>query len=191
MEEETATYEPHRTEQNQVVGKKRPPWSMKSWSSSLTFRFVIVFVVVIGLLNLWKNVFSATAASLLPPPNMYCCCCCWLFCCWWYSCWCSNTRPFVFTEGSGPRGGREAKPKPTAWAKGAVGPPVNCCTMARKLVVSVLSRVVGVRLEARERRLMGLETRPSGFNWVGVVVVTVVASDTETWPAVGKLLLSW
>lgn len=57
---------------------------------------------------------------------------------------------------------------------------MNCCTMARKLVVSVLSRVVGVRLEARERRLMGLETRPSGLNWAGAaVVVTVVASETE------------
>lgn len=46
---------------------------------------------------------------------------------------------------------------------GADGPPVNCCTMARKLVVSVLSKVVGVRLEALDRLLIGLETRPSGF----------------------------
>lgn len=50
--------------------------------------------------------------------------------------------------------------------KGAVGPPVNCCTMARKFVVSVLSKVVGVRREARDRLLVGFETRPSGPNWV-------------------------
>ena len=55
-------------------------------------------------------------------------------------------------------------------AKGALGPPVNCCTMARKLVVSVLRRVVGVRREARERRRMGFATRPSGLRlwWVDV-----------------------
>lgn len=39
--------------------------------------------------------------------------------------------------------------------------PVNCCTMARKLVVSVLRRVVGAFLEARERRRGDLPTRPS------------------------------
>lgn len=88
--------------------------------------------------------------------------------------------------------GRDPNPKPrlgkpdAVGAKGAVGPPVNCCTMARKFVVSVLSRVVGVRLEARDRRRMGFETRPSGLNWVcsgglvvEMVVVTVVASETE------------
>lgn len=59
-------------------------------------------------------------------------------------------------------------------AKGALGPPVNCCTMARKLVVSVFRRVVGVRREARERRRMGFATRPSGLRWV---VVDVDAAD--------------
>ncbi|KAF7827122.1 Retrovirus-related Pol polyprotein from transposon TNT 1-94 [Senna tora] len=59
-------------------------------------------------------------------------------------------------------------------AKGAVGPPVNCCTMARKLVVSVLSRVVGVLREARERRRMGFATRPSGLRWPVVVDDVVV-----------------
>lgn len=48
-----------------------------------------------------------------------------------------------------------------AAAKGAIGPPVNCCTMARKLVVSVLSKVVGVRREARDLLRMGFDTRPS------------------------------
>lgn len=43
---------------------------------------------------------------------------------------------------------------------------MNCCTMARKFVVSVLSKVVGVRREARDRRLVGFETRPSGPIWV-------------------------
>ncbi|TKY47905.1 hypothetical protein E2542_SST29966 [Spatholobus suberectus] len=72
-------------------------------------------------------------------------------------------------------------------AKGALGPPVNCWTMARKFVVSVLSKVVGVRREARERRRVGLVTRPSGLKWVkpdelefgmsdeGLVAVTIVA----------------
>lgn len=79
--------------------------------------------------------------------------------------------------------------------KGALGPPVNCCTMARKFAVSVLSRVVGVRREARERLRAGLETRPSGLRWFAVglefpepsgvavlVVVTTVASETRSFP---------
>lgn len=74
--------------------------------------------------------------------------------------------------------GREGNPKPMRFgktcgandgfdAKGALGPPVNCWTMARKFVVSVFSRVVGVRREARERRRVGFATRPSGLKWVG------------------------
>ena len=70
--------------------------------------------------------------------------------------------------------GRDPNPKPTRFdkpddagdavgAKGALGPPVNCCTMARKFVVSVLSKVVGVRREARDRRRVGFATRPSGL----------------------------
>lgn len=73
--------------------------------------------------------------------------------------------------------GREGNPKPMRFGKtcgandgfdayGALGPPVNCWTMARKFVVSVLRRVVGVRREARERRRVGLATRPSGLKWV-------------------------
>jgi len=38
--------------------------------------------------------------------------------------------------------------------------------MARKFVVSVLSKVVGVRREARERRRVGFPTRPSAPKWV-------------------------
>lgn len=78
-------------------------------------------------------------------------------------------------------------------AKGAAGPPVNCCTMARKFVVSVLSKVVGFRREARDRRRVGFDTRPSGPKLVldvgglefivaaavAVVVVTVVDSENE------------
>lgn len=56
-----------------------------------------------------------------------------------------------------------------AAAKGAIGPPVNCCTMARKLVVSVFSKVVGVRLEARDLLLMGFDTLPSGPKLVAEV----------------------
>ncbi|KAF1868763.1 hypothetical protein Lal_00036201 [Lupinus albus] len=52
--------------------------------------------------------------------------------------------------------------------------------MARKLVVSVLSKVVGVRLEVLLRRLVGLDRRPSGVScggeWVVVVVVVVTVS---------------
>lgn len=52
-------------------------------------------------------------------------------------------------------------------AKGGAGMPVNSCTMARKLEVSVVRTVVGARLEARERFLDGLV----------VVVVVVVGPD--------------
>ena len=37
--------------------------------------------------------------------------------------------------------------------------------MARKLVVSVLSKVVGVRLEALDLLRTGFPTRPSGLKW--------------------------
>ena len=62
-------------------------------------------------------------------------------------------------------------------------------------VVSVLSKVVGVRLEALDRRRMGFETRPSGLKWedvelgltipsgglvaVGIVVVVVTVTASE------------
>jgi hypothetical protein len=42
-----------------------------------------------------------------------------------------------------------------AEAKGGAGKPVNSCTMARKLEVSVVSTVVGGRREARGRFLAG------------------------------------
>jgi hypothetical protein len=42
-----------------------------------------------------------------------------------------------------------------AAAKGGAGKPVNSCTMARKLEVSVVSTVVGGRREARGRFLAG------------------------------------
>ncbi|KAF3950726.1 hypothetical protein CMV_023556 [Castanea mollissima] len=48
-------------------------------------------------------------------------------------------------------------------AKGALGPPVNCCTMALKFEVSVLRKIVGVRLEALDLQSMGLDTRPPGL----------------------------
>lgn len=91
--------------------------------------------------------------------------------------------------GLGEGTGREGKPKLMRsgktcgadvgfGAKGsALGPPVNCWTMARKFVVSVFSKVVGVRREARERRRVGLATRPSWLKWAefdGLVVATVV-----------------
>ena len=88
------------------------------------------------------------------------------------------------------------KPKLAAPVGGVVkdavlGPPVNCCTMARKLAVSVLSSVVGVLLEALDRFRTGFETRPSGLKLLVLllgaaaeadavaVVVTTVASCWE------------
>lgn len=77
--------------------------------------------------------------------------------------------------GLGEGTGREGKPKPMRLGKtcgadvgfgakgSALGPPVNCWTMARKFVVSVFSKVVGVRRVARERRRVGLATRPAGL----------------------------
>ena len=50
-------------------------------------------------------------------------------------------------------------------AKGALGPQVNCFTMALKFEVSVLSKVVGVRLKALDLLRIGLDTRPSGLKW--------------------------
>lgn len=38
---------------------------------------------------------------------------------------------------------------------------MNCCTIARKLVVSVLRRVVGALLQALDRRRPDFPTRPS------------------------------
>lgn len=81
--------------------------------------------------------------------------------------------------------------------KVGVAMPVNCCTMARKLVGSVLRTVVWARLVALVRRRAGRPTRASGFKWVVVapvamavamgpgvvaeamVVVTTVASDAD------------
>ena len=42
-------------------------------------------------------------------------------------------------------------PTPTPAPKGGDGMPVNSCTMARKLEVSVVSTVVGARRDARVR----------------------------------------
>lgn len=63
----------------------------------------------------------------------------------------------------------------------ALGAPVNCCTMALKLVVSVLKRVVGPFLEALDLFFVDLPILPSRLRWVlvlldmvGVVVVVVV-----------------
>lgn len=51
--------------------------------------------------------------------------------------------------------------------------PVNSCTMARKLDVSVVSTVVGARREARVRFL-----EPRGVA-VGVFVVVAATADEE------------
>lgn len=90
--------------------------------------------------------------------------------------------------------------------------------MARKLVVSVLRSVVGVRREARVRLRAGLETRPgAGPSWAGlvggrldiglIVVETIVGSEArskkkrsvaevavygcDTWLVVEGLLFWW
>ena len=70
--------------------------------------------------------------------------------------------------------------------KGEVGAPVNCCTMALKLVVSVLKRVVGPFLEALDLFLVDFPILPSTFRWLlllpemvdVVLVVVVVAMDS-------------
>jgi len=49
-----------------------------------------------------------------------------------------------------------------AGAKGGAGKPVNSCTMARKLEVSVVSTVVGGRREALGRFLAGLAGAGAG-----------------------------
>lgn len=76
---------------------------------------------------------------------------------------------------------------------GAAGLPVNCWTMALKLVASVLSRVVGVRREALERLRTGFDTRPaSGIKLlfldavvsaavVGVMCVCVILLLSGNW----------
>ncbi|PNX78925.1 hypothetical protein L195_g034908 [Trifolium pratense] len=86
---------------------------------------------------------------------------------------CVLTLPlYIEARGPSPRPARVEKlggDDVAAAAKGAIGPPVNCCTMARKLVVSVFSKVVGVRLEARDLLLMGFDTLPSGPKLVAEV----------------------
>lgn len=67
----------------------------------------------------------------------------------------------------------EEDPKATA-----DGPPVNCCTMALKLDVSVLKSVVGVRREALDLRRVGFETRRlSGLRGESAAVVVVVTVE--------------
>lgn len=62
----------------------------------------------------------------------------------------------------------------------ADGPPVNCCTMALKLAVSVLKSVVGVRREALDLRRVGFVTRRlSGFRGESADVVVVVVVTVE------------
>lgn len=58
--------------------------------------------------------------------------------------------------------------------KGAVGMPVNSCTMARKLEVSVVRTVVGARREALDRFL---ETREGGSGWSGCTGVVEDEDD--------------
>lgn len=104
-----------------------------------------------------------------------CCCCCWWeekTCSWkggclWYCCGCSC--PNDITPPLGRIGALKSRPKemlgplplpgilPDEY--GPDGIPVNCCTMARKLLVSVLSSVTGARLEARDLRLGDFPTR--------------------------------
>lgn len=80
-----------------------------------------------------------------------------------------NPKPMRFGKACGAVDGAPAKP--------ALGPPVNCWTMARKFVVSVFSKVVGVRREARERRRVGFATRPSGLKWAELVGLEFGMSD--------------
>lgn len=75
------------------------------------------------------------------------------------------TPPYCPADGTTGAGLGCLNPKlltdPVGLAYGPVGAPVNCWTMARKLVGSVLRRVVGARREARVRLRAGLPTRPS------------------------------
>lgn len=74
-----------------------------------------------------------------------------------------------------------------------LGAPVNCCTMALKLVVSVLKRVVGPFLEALDLFFVDLPILPSRLRWVlvlldmvGVVVVVVVVLAVVVVVAMGS-----
>lgn len=58
-------------------------------------------------------------------------------------------------------------PTPTPAAKGGDGMPVNSCTMARKLEVSVVSTVVGGRREALGRFLAGFAGAAGGSGGTG------------------------
>lgn len=64
------------------------------------------------------------------------------------------------------------------------GIPVNCCTMARKLLVSVLSSVTGALLEALDLRLGDFPTRPASMlacegGLPEVAVLTTVKSGMD------------
>lgn len=77
---------------------------------------------------------------------------------------------------------------------------MNCCTIARKLVVSVLSSVVGALLEALDRRRADFPTRPSIAGWevgllvdpttagLDVVVTTVESATADTRLSVAGVL---
>lgn len=57
------------------------------------------------------------------------------------------------------------------------GIPVNCCTIARKLLVSVLSSVTGARLEALDLRLGDFPIRPGGLPLPEVAVKSGMDMD--------------
>lgn len=80
---------------------------------------------------------------------------------------------------------------------------MNCCTIARKLVVSVLSSVVGALLEALDRRRGDFPTRPS-MAWCEVglpldpaivvldeVVTTVESATADMWPSMAGVAAGW
>ena len=81
---------------------------------------------------------------------------------------------------------------------------MNCCTIARKLVVSVLSSVVGALLEALDRRRPDFPTRPSMATGCEVgllldpaivgldeVVTTVESATADMWPSMAGVAAGW
>lgn len=70
-------------------------------------------------------------------------------------------------NGGGPPRSRGRTVGGGAGAKGGAGKPVNSCTMARKLEVSVVSTVVGGRREALGRFLAGFAGAAGGSGGTG------------------------
>lgn len=150
------------------------PWSLVPKPSPILCMNIMLLLLLLLMLLLLLLLFDEMEYCSGPNPIPGCCSCPIGSCS-------PYPRPMLFPY--------ICEPGPVM-SKLLLGPPVNCWTMARKLVVSVLRSVVGVRREARVRLRVGLETRPGfGPSWawpvggelvIGLMVVeTTVASETR------------